>query len=522
MLTPIRKPTSLCLTSPTLADDLTWTCPGGHQHLPIEGSSPGIGNRAKASATYQPLMCKYIATTIDNYINNKYTETTYATSDQLLSGQQQPSFVPQHTPMEQEPPQPDQSQPTQRGILHRLDPSTNLEAHRTIQRLHRNLGHPTTAQLEKLLVERKANEKLLEANRAFKCEHCAQRAPPSQVPKSSIYKGTFFNDRVQADTLWLKVRPAEGSEARVRAYPILVISDATTRLCAARLLLDETPDSFQKGLERAWIRSFGHMKLLQVDEHRSWASDHLKTWAGQHSIQMMISPGQAHERLAIIERRHQVIRRALDLFLLESKDYTPEGIINALNYVIPQVNRMPNVQGYSPLQWTLGYNPHVPGLLMEEELNPTQLHPTEAFRIKLNYQQVATKAISQANNDERLRRALLRRYNGMKHSLQTGDLCYYWRDAVNNQKPGPKISWRGPATNVMIEHEPHEVLWLVHGTTMLRASPKHVKTHTFISTPYYNFHLGTTTSTCSTMPSTNSQSWSDSVCRPFQDQQEIS
>lgn len=191
----------------------------------------------------------------------------------------------------------------------------------------RNLGHPTTSQLEKLLVERKANERLLEANKAFKCEHCAQRAPPSQVPKSSIYKGNFFNDRVQADTLWLKVRPCTGSEAKVRAYPILVISDATTRLCAARLLQDETPDSFQKGLERAWIRSFGPMRLLQVDEHRSWASDQFKTWAGNHSIQMTISPGQAHERLAIIERRHQVIRRALDLFLLESQDFTPEGII---------------------------------------------------------------------------------------------------------------------------------------------------------------------------------------------------
>ena len=189
----------------------------------------------------------------------------------------------------------------------------------------------------------------------------------------------------------------------------------------------------------------------------------------------MISPGQAHERLAIIERRHQVIRRSLDLFLLESEDYTPEGVINALNYVIPQVNRMPNVQGYSPLQWTLGYNPHIPGLLMEEELNPTQLHPTEAFKIKLNYQQIATKSIAQANNDDRLRRALLRRYSGMKHTFQTGDLCYYWRDAVNNQRPGPKICWKGPATIVMIEQEPHEVLWIAHGTTLLRASPEHVK-----------------------------------------------
>ena len=488
VMTPIKKPTSLCLTSPTLADELSWQCPGGHAHLPIEGSSPGIGNRAKASATYQPVMRQYLATSIDNYLNSKFSETTYAMSDELPFGLQQPSSSP---PAEHDPPQlqpglsdtpsqhqpADQSseQPTHRGILHRLQPSTNLEAQRTIQRLHRNLGHPTTTQLHKLLVERNANERLLQANQAFKCEHCSQRSPPTQVPKSSIYKGTFFNDRVQADTLWLKVQPSQEHGTRVRAYPILVISDATTRLCAARLLQDETPDSFQKGLERAWIRSFGPMRILQVDEHRSWSSTHIKDWAGQQSIQLMISPGQAHERLAIIERRHQVIRRALDLFLLESKDYTPEGIINALNYVIPQVNRMPNVQGYSPLQWTLGYNPHVPGLLMEEELNPTQLHPTQAFKMKLEYQQVATKAISQANNDDRLRRALLRRYSGVKHNLQTGDLCFYWRDAVNSQKPGPKISWKGPATVVMIEREPHEVLWLVHGTTMLRASPEHVK-----------------------------------------------
>ena len=99
-----------------------------------------------------------------------------------------------------------------------------------------------------------------------------------------------------------------------------------------------------------------------------------------------------------------------------------------------------------------------------------------SFRIKLNYQQMATSCIARANNDDRLLRALLRRrYSGVKHSLQTGDLCYYWRDVVNNQRPGPKISWKGPATVVMVEHEPHEVLWLVHGTTMLRTSPEHVK-----------------------------------------------
>ena len=166
---------------PLLAQELSWTCPGGHRHLPIEGSSPGIGNRAKASATYQPLMCKYLATSIDNFINNKQLETTYVTSDRPASARRPPSLslqpdIPQ--PQDQLQSTPDtpqdseQTPPTYRGILHRLQPSTNLEAQRTIQRLHRNLGHPTTAQLEKPLKERNANERLLEANRAFKCEHC--------------------------------------------------------------------------------------------------------------------------------------------------------------------------------------------------------------------------------------------------------------------------------------------------------------------------------------------------------------
>ena len=165
-LTYIRKPTSLCPTSSTLAQDLSRTCPGGHRHLPIEGSSPGIGNRAKASATYQPSMCKQLAISIDNYLNTKHFENTYTTTDTPAPVQHQPSSSPQpdspppqHADVPDPPPEPEQSQPTQRGILHRLSPTTNLEANRTIQRLHRNLGHPTMAQLEKLLIERKANER---------------------------------------------------------------------------------------------------------------------------------------------------------------------------------------------------------------------------------------------------------------------------------------------------------------------------------------------------------------------------
>ena len=87
---------------------------------------------------------------------------------------------------------------------------------------------------------------------------------------------------------------------------------------------------------------------------------------------------------------------------------------------------MPNVKGFSPVQWTLGYTPHIPGLLMEEQTgsNPAQLDPSQQFMEKLRLQQAALKATSEADLDRRLRRALLRKFTGQVRILNTGDKCY--------------------------------------------------------------------------------------------------
>jgi hypothetical protein len=53
-------------------------------------------------------------------------------------------------------------------------------------------------------------------------------------------------------------------------------------------------------IEAAWISFFGPMKTLQVDEHRAWSSDALREWATEQGIQLVISPGQSHTRLAIL------------------------------------------------------------------------------------------------------------------------------------------------------------------------------------------------------------------------------
>ena len=117
------------------------------------------------------------------------------------------------------------------------------------------------------------------------------------------------------------------------------------------------------------------MQTLQVDEHRAWSSDQMREWCTEQGIMLQVSPGQAHTRLAILERRHQVTRHGVTLPPSQPtivKD--PDGLVTALNYVIPQINRTPNVCGYSPIQWTIGYTPHIPGPLMEEQTGYNPAH----------------------------------------------------------------------------------------------------------------------------------------------------
>ena len=71
------------------------------------------------------------------------------------------------------------------------------------------------------------------------------------------------------------------------------------------------------------------MKTLQVDDHRCWASDYAKSWCSEQGIVLQISPVQAHSRLAILERRHQATRRALELYLAEQEQGSLQNLENS-------------------------------------------------------------------------------------------------------------------------------------------------------------------------------------------------
>ena len=526
----IKKKTCLRVTDERLAMQLTRLCQGDHFHLPIEGSSPGIGNRAKAAGAYSLPFCRQVADIIDKFlykhyvnaiedydtepsfspvtdyysvetvdsttINSTSTPTKLFSDTVLAEGDEDAGDEPQEQPpqpgYEQPPPPPeptdDEEDPqlaNQTGILQRLQETRPAMAARTIQRLHRNLGHPTNLELHKLLASKQASEALLAAAKEHKCELCALFQAPKQASKSGVRHGDTFNERVQADTVWIHLPPADLQDKKAKGTPVPVLSiiDTTTKFMSARVVPSEMAVDLVIGLERGWLKHFGPPGILQVDDHRSWSSDYVKSWCDDNGIQMDISPGQAHTRLGIVERRHRVLRRAIDIYLMDHvKKHgrcDREALTTALCYVVPQINNQPNIKGFSATQWAMGLNPRVPGVLMDSDLTVAQLNPSLAMEEKLRNQQRAAHAVIEADNDVRLRRALLRQHQANQFVYEVGQQVFYWRDAPGGA--GPKLRWRGPAVIVMVEPgktgPTNNTYWLTHGTTLLRVSGEHLRPH---------------------------------------------
>ena len=66
--------------------------------------------------------------------------------------------------------------------------------------------------------------------------------------------------------------------------------------------------------------------------------DQMEQWTNFNSVEHDVAPGEAHSRLALVERRHSVLRKAIELYLEEMKLDDENGIRKALTYVLPQVN----------------------------------------------------------------------------------------------------------------------------------------------------------------------------------------
>ena len=314
----------------------------------------------------------------------------------------------------------DASEKKATGHLLKLQAEHHQDALRVVQRLHRNLGHPSPEALADLLLARGAHASVVSAAKEYKCVACLKHKKPNQVAPSSMPQPKSFNDTIQADVFYLK--PAD------RKFSVLSIVDVGTKFMAACLVLEETSEPYAKALEKVWLRHFGPPRVLVTDERRPWLGGTFENWTSAVGIDHQVAPGEAHERLALVERRHAVLRRACEVYLSD-----------------------PSVAGFTPNQWVLGYQPELSHLL-DSNLNAAQLAGNNiTFEQNLERRTSARMALTSADADSKLRRALSRKYQGQSRIFRLGERFWFWRDA--RQSALNKIRWLGPAHVVLREED---------------------------------------------------------------------
>ena len=173
----------------------------------------------------------------------------------------------------------------------------------------------------------------------------------------------------------------------------------------ARIVSDEKSPSLIKALERSWSRFHGPMQQMKVDEYAGWGSDARATWAENHDIELKISPGQVHTRTSsVVERRHQLLRRAVQIYMDDNGISGVDAVHEALTWVIPSLNEHTFLNGFTPTQLAMGRQPTIPGLTSEERTKPPQLSEGQHLQEILQCRSRAQQACAKADVDVRLRK----------------------------------------------------------------------------------------------------------------------
>ena len=85
------------------------------------------------------------------------------------------------------------------------------------------------------------------------------------------------------------------------------------------MLLHEISHDIIQALSRGRVRPYGAPRRIQFDEAKCFCRNEIIAFLDRNNSLVDAAPGEAHAWLGIVERRHQVLRTALGMFIREER-----------------------------------------------------------------------------------------------------------------------------------------------------------------------------------------------------------
>ena len=338
-----------------------------------------------------------------------------------------------------------------------------------LRKLHVNLGHPAPKTLSEHLKNQGAAPHIVEAARDFVCDTCVESTGPRAHRPAKLHSPKDFNDLLGIDGFYW---------AGIRGFQVHVyhcIDEASLFHLGCRCETRNT-DEVITAWSNLWTTWAGNPNKIYTDPAGEFISNQWKDTLMSRSIEPVITTEAWHR--GRVERHGQILKRMISRFDLEKPIESVEEFDQVLRACCQAKNALVRHEGYSPEQIVLGKSAKIPSSLTSDEnmtshaMADGEGPESDAFRNALEIRTIAKKAFHLSDNDQAIRRALLRKSCPNPSPYQPGQMVMFWTKKAN---PGRRETgrWYGPA-KVVFQETPSAV-WITYAERMFKRATESLR-----------------------------------------------
>ena len=355
------------------------------------------------------------------------------------------------------------------------------EVRRLIRNAHRNLGHPSSYALVRLMKTAKCQPEMISYARYMKCPTCLRRQPPVRIPKATMpYRPSRFNAIVGMDLKWIK-------ESTGKHFYGLNILDLATTFNVFVIVPNKLPGTIADAFKWAWMNWAGAPDKIVVDRGREFYTDFQEV-AQKIGAKFRMVPTEAPWQNGMVERHGGVLGDIVQATVMETGAIGADQMTDVCLHASMAKNRRPGKTGFSPRTLIFGVDER----LIASGLNHYLEEPDDAsitraaenpdYLKSMNVRKSAMKAVIDLDHSTKWAEAI--KFPSRPAEVQLflpGNQVFFWKAAKTNQK-GKRARlperWHGPA--VVIGHEwdqqaASDSYWVSSGTNCYLIAGQHLR-----------------------------------------------
>ena len=335
-----------------------------------------------------------------------------------------------------------------------------------LRRAHQNLCHPRPEQLSQVLRMQGARPEVSQAVFDMKCATCASQQQPKISRPSTLKHELDFNDKIFIDGItWT----SKGG----KTFHFYHILDQATNFHVATPAPSRAAENAVQCVAESWFQWAGPPNMLVTDAGTEFTSSLFMEFAQKNDVKLVTAAPHAHWQNGRCERHGQILQAMLKKVDQDMPIQTYVDLQRALAQCTHAKNTLSIRKGYSPEVLVFGKSSRLPGSLSSTDSMSSLTSACRedahgiAFRQSLALREKARVAFHQADNDQALRRACLRRTRPDRNAYEVGEWVMLWQPETNGGH------WFGP--HKVVAQEGKTSIWATQGGKLFRRALEHVR-----------------------------------------------